>query len=204
MIHFFNSYGQITRAIAAPLDEAAFNAQEDEQWFCSEELVRGDEYYRLGNSLVQFPQKPTSRHEWDWKMLTWVLPSSAAAAARANGAQQIDAAAGKARQRYITTAPGQGETYTAKYQEALAYIAAGYPSDTSAYPFIAGESQPNSGMTPTQAATRIATIGGYWREVIGPAIEAARINGKDALDSLTDPAAIDAHVAAVVANLDAI
>jgi len=49
-----------------------------------------------------------------------------------------------------------------------------------------------------------ATIGGYWREVVGPAIEAARINGKDALDSLTDPAMIDAHVAAVVADLDAI
>ncbi|MEN6449486.1 MAG: hypothetical protein ABFC96_03260 [Thermoguttaceae bacterium] len=116
----------------------------------------------------------------------------------------IDNAAGKARQRYITTSPGQDATYTVKYAEALDYIAAGYPSDLSPYPFISGESQPNTWMTPTQAATRIATLGGYWREVIGPAVEAARINGKDALDSLTDPAAVDAHVAAVVANLDAI
>jgi len=204
MIYFFNSYGQITRAITAPLDEAAFNAQEDEQWFCSEEVVRGDEYYRLGNSLVQFPQKPSSYHEWDWQTLTWVLPSSAVAAARANGAQQIDAAAGKARQRYITTVPGQDATYIVKYQEALDYIAAGYPNDLTSYPYIAGESSPNTWMTATQAATRIAVLGGYWRDVIGPAIEKARVNGKDAIDALTSIEEIDAHVAAVIATLEAI
>ena len=132
------------------------------------------------------------------------MPSSAASEAKTQGAAAIDAAAGRARQRYITTSPGQDATYTVKYAEALDYIASGYPADLTPYPFIAGESRPNTWMTPAQAATRIATIGGYWREVIGPAIEAARINGKDALDPMTDPEAIDAHVAAVVAALDAI
>jgi len=100
--------------------------------------------------------------------------------------------------------PGQSETYTAKYQEALSFIAAGYPAELASYPFIAGESQPHTWMTPTQAATRIAALGSYWRDVVGPAIEAIRVNGKDAMDFMSDPVAIDTHVAAVVAALNTI
>ena len=204
MIYYFDQCGRITRCVQAPFHEASHLAQDGEQWIQSDAVVSDADCFVLNSALTQFPAKPSGCHEWDWPSLSWALPASAVLHAKAQGAATIDAAAGRARSRYITTVPGQGETYTAKYQEALAYIAAGYPSDTSAYPFIAGESQPNSGMTPTQAATRIATLGGYWREVVGPAIESARINGKDALGALTDPAAIDAHVAAVVANLDAI
>ena len=204
MIYFFDPYGRITRRLSAPLDEAIYAAQANEQWIQSEEVISDETHFVFNAAFTPFPARPSSHHQWDWHSLAWVLPSSAVADAKVQGAVAIDAAAGRARSRYITTVPGQGETYTAKYQEALDYIAAGYPSDLSPYPFVVGESQPNTWMTPTQAATRIATLGGYWREVIGPAIEAARINGKDALDSLTDPAAIDAHVAAVVANLDAI
>lgn len=161
-------------------------------------------HYVLNGVAQPFPARPSTSHAWDWAAMAWAAPIYLASDARRQGYAAIDAAAGRARRRYITTVPGQGETYSAKYQEALAYIEAGYPSDTSGYPFVAGESHPNSGMTPTQAATRIATIGGYWREILGPAIEGARINGKDALDAMTDPAAIDAHVSTVVATLDAI
>ena len=204
MIYFFDQCGRITRCVQAPFHEASFMALEDEQWLQSDASVSDDTHFVFNGAITPFPGRPSSYYKWDWLSLAWVQPPSAVADARGIGASAIDAAAGRARSRYITTSPGQDATYTVKYAEALDYIAAGYPSDLSPYPFIAGESQPNSGMTPTQAATRIATLGGYWREVIGPAIEAARINGKDALDSLTDPAAIDAHVAAVVANLDAI
>ena len=158
--------------------------------------------YTDGFNVQVKPDKPSPYHRWEND--SWLLPSDALSSAKSQGALAIDNAAGRARSRHITTVPGQGETYTAKYQEALDYIAAGYSADLTQYPFIAGESQPNTWMTPTQAATRIATLGGYWREVIGPAIEAARINGKDAMDAITDPAAIDAHVASVVATLDAI
>ena len=204
MIYFFDPYGRITRRLSAPLDEAIYAAQADEQWISSEEPYSDDTHFISNLAFTPFPDRPSSHHEWDWLSLGWVQPPSAIADARGLGAVAIDAAAGHARSRYITTVPGQDATYTVKYAEALDYIAAGYPSDLSPYPFVAGESQPNTWMTPTQAATRIATLGGYWREVVGPAIEAARVNGKDALDSLSDPAAIDAHVAAVVANLDAI
>lgn len=161
-------------------------------------------YLSESDEVLSRESSPSVYHTWDMPTLTWVVTPDKVSVVKADAAVAIDNAAGKARQRYITTSPGQDATYTVKYAEALDYIAAGYPSDLSPYPFISGESQPNTWMTPTQAATRIATLGGYWREVIGPAVEAARINGKDALDSLTDPAAVDAHVAAVVANLDAI
>lgn len=204
MIYFFDSFGRITRRASVPSNEAEHNATEGEQWIESEEIVSDSSHFIINGDFTPFPAKPSSWYEWDWDLLAWHLPLSASADAKARAILHIDAAAGRARQRYITTSPGQDATYTVKYAEALEYIAAGYPSDLSAYPFVAGESQPYTWMTPTQAATRIATLGGYWREVIGPAIEAARINGKDAMDFLTDPAAIDAHVAAVVANLDAI
>jgi len=204
MIYYFDQCGRITRCVQAPFHEASHLAQDGEQWIQSDVNYSDAEFFVFNGAITSFPERPSAYHKWDWLSLAWVLPASATSEAKIQGASAIDAAAGRARQRYITTSPGQDATYTVKYAEALDYIAAGYPSDLSPYPFIAGESQPNTWMTPTQAATRIATLGGYWREVIGPAIEAARINGKDALDSLTDPAAIDAHVAAVVANLDAI
>lgn len=204
MIYFFDSLGRITRASDCPDNEADMAVQPEERWVRLDGLYSDSTHFIVDGDVSAFPPAPSHYHAWNWAGLSWVLPSSAASEAKTKGASDIDAAAGRARQRYITTSPGQDATYTVKYAEALDYIAAGYPSDLSPYPFIAGESQPNTWMTPTQAATRIATLGGYWREVIGPAIEAARINGKDALGALTDPAAIDAHVAAVVANLDAI
>jgi len=147
---------------------------------------------------------PSINHTWDANALDWVIAPDRLQIVKATSAIAIDVAAGRARQRFITTVPGQDSTYTAKYQEALAYIAADYPSDLTAYPFIAGESVPNSTLTPTQAATRIATLGSYWRGVIGPAIESARINGKDDLEGLASIEEVDAHVASVIATLEAI
>lgn len=204
MIYFFDSYGRITRRLSAPLDEAIYAAQAGEQWIQSEEVISDGTHFVLNAVFTPFPARPSSHHEWDWHSLAWVQPPSAITDARRLGAVAIDAAAGRARSRYITTAPGQSETYTAKYQEALAFIAAGYPPDLTSYPFVAGESQPHTWMTPTQAATRIVAIGGYWREVIGPAIEAARVNGKDALDALDDLTAIEAHVTAVLSTLETV
>lgn len=126
------------------------------------------------------------------------------AALRLAAEQRIDAAAGQARLRYLTDAPGQDATYTTKYAEALAYIAAGYPADLSGYPYIAAEATPNSPLTPTQAATRIAVLGGYWRDVKGPQIEGARICGKDALAACGSAAEIDTHANSVITAMEAL
>ena len=159
-------------------------------------------YLSESGEVLSRESNPSVYHTWDMPTLTWVVTPDKVSVVKADAAVAIDNAAGKARQRYITTSPGQDATYTVKYQEALDYIAAGYPEDLSTYPYIAGESSPNTWMTATQAATRIAVLGGYWRDVVGPAIEKARVNGKESLEALTDPHAIDQRVAEVIAEID--
>ena len=125
------------------------------------------------------------------------------AACRIWAAEQIDAAAGRARARYLTTVPGQEATYTAKYAQAQAYIAAGYPADTTAYPWIAQEAM-RSVLTTSQAADRIKMTGDLWANIVGPAIEGLRIGGKDALPALSTIAAVLAHEKSVVNSLEAV
>ena len=125
------------------------------------------------------------------------------AACRTWAADQIDAAAGRARARYLTTVPGQEATYTAKYAQAQAYIAAGYPADAAPYPWIAQESL-RTGLTHTQAADRIKATGDIWANLVGPAIEGLRIGGKDGLPSLLTIADVLTHEKSVVAALDSL
>lgn len=125
------------------------------------------------------------------------------AACRLWAAGEIDAAAGRARSRYLTTVPGQEATYTAKYAQAQAYISAGYPADASPYPWIAQESM-RSGLTPPQAADRIKATGDAWANVIGPAIEGLRIGGKDGLEARLTIADVLTHCRSVIAALEAV
>ncbi|MCB0055520.1 MAG: hypothetical protein KDE45_00780, partial [Caldilineaceae bacterium] len=125
------------------------------------------------------------------------------AACRAWAADQIDAAAGRARARYLTTVPGQEATYTAKYAQAQAYIAAGYPASTTPYPWIAQEAL-RTGLTIKQTADRIKITGDVWANVVGPAIEGLRIGGKDSLPALLTIADVLTHCRSVIAALDGI
>ncbi|RME58088.1 hypothetical protein D6779_07220, partial [Candidatus Parcubacteria bacterium] len=63
--------------------------------------------------------------------------------ARAEAEKMIDEAAGQARARYITVAPGQEATYVEKARQAEAFKAAGYPTpvDVNLYPLIDAEVQ---------------------------------------------------------------
>lgn len=124
------------------------------------------------------------------------------AACRLWAAGEIDAAAGRARSRYLTTVPGQEATYAAKYAQAQAYIVAGYPAATP-YPWIAQEAS-RTGLTPTQAADRIKATGDGWANVIGPAIEGLRIGGKDGLAALLTISDVLTHCRNVIAALDAV
>jgi hypothetical protein len=125
------------------------------------------------------------------------------AACRTWAADQIDAAAGRARARYLTTVPGQEATYTAKYAQAQAYIAAGYPADAAPYAWIAQESL-RTGLTHTQAADRIKATGDVWANLVGPAIEGLRIGGKDDLAAITTVADVLTHTKSVIVALDAV
>jgi len=121
--------------------------------------------------------------------------------ARVWGRDKIDTAAGEARARYITTVQGQDATYKAKYDDARAYVTAGYPQDVTGFPWVRAEST-ETGMSPKDTADRIKTIGDTWNNVIGPNIEGARIAGKDTLTSISTVPTIVSHVAAVTAKLN--
>ena len=103
----------------------------------------------------------------------------------------IDAAAVAARQRFVTTTPMQDGTYTLKFAQAEAYLAAGAPADASAYPWIALEAQ-ETGRTPAEAAQRFVDTGTPWTMTIGPLIESKRVGFKDKVSAAeTIDAALD-------------
>ena len=56
--------------------------------------------------------------------------------AKVIGKRLIDSHAGNTRKKYITSTHGQEMTYSEKVKQAEAFITAGYPADTSPYPFI--------------------------------------------------------------------
>src|SRR5471030_3392038 len=127
-------------------------------------------------------------------------PFGAVDDARAWAVAEIDAAAASARGRFITTAAGQDATYRAKYDEAARFIAADYPADVSAYPWIAAESS-RSGMAPRAAADRIKQRGDVWNQVLGPAIEGCRIAGKGSVAAAATVAVIVRAVRLVIDQL---
>lgn len=130
-------------------------------------------------------------------------PTAADDAYRAEARRRIDEAAGRARARYVTVGPAQDATYLAKYQQAQDYLAAGPLVVLSDYPWIEAEATA-CGMSGEAAATRIKTLGDAWAGTIGPAIEAARIAGKDAVTPLATRPEVDAQVAVTLATLGAI
>lgn len=129
-------------------------------------------------------------------------PTEADAAYLAEARRKIDEAAGRARARYITVAPGQDATYTAKYDEAQRFLTLWPAVVISEYPWIEAEAAA-TGLTEHATAQRIKTQGDLW-VVKGKAIEAARVAGKDSITPLTLRADVDSTVAAVVAVLGAI
>lgn len=94
---------------------------------------------------------------------------------------EIDAAAGAARSRHITIAPGQAETYLAKAAEARAYLDAGAPADLDAWPWVRADAAA-FGVSGATAATAILANQQAWIG-LGAEIEAIRLTAKRAVDA---------------------
>lgn len=118
----------------------------------------------------------------------------------------VNDAAGKARLRYITSAPGQEVTYKLKLEQAQACQAAGYPADDGtiyapggAYSLVGAEMLANGWTDPQQAADFIIATAQAW-EIKAAQIETERRKGLVAIDAAADgPAALAARDAAVAA-----
>ena len=120
----------------------------------------------------------------------------------------IDAAAGTARARYITTADGQGATYLLKAADADRYKAAGYPAaQIASYPWVLAKARAMVA-APAAADYQAAAdliIGRRDAWIVkGAAIEEARERGKAAVASALDMAGVAAARAAAEAELAAL
>lgn len=127
---------------------------------------------------------------------------AALAAKKTEARDCIDSAAGRARARYVTVAPGQEATYQAKQAEADAYVAAGGPSDTSGYPILTAEAQAR-GITVAELADLVRGLRDQWLQAAA-SIEAIRIGGKGAVDAAPDQAAIEAAVSQALGQLEVV
>lgn len=114
----------------------------------------------------------------------------------------IDVTAEQARLRYVTAGSGQAMVYLKKGDEADAYVLAGYPADTSGYPFIEAEINA-TGKTKEVAADDIVAQRNAW-VILGASIEEERLGGKKAIDDATDEAGVDTARDATIIALDAI
>jgi hypothetical protein len=99
--------------------------------------------------------------------------------------REIDITAGVVRLRFITSVPGQAETYILKAQEARALKATGYTqTDLTMFPMIAAEMVANSSDLVMTCETIIAMEDG-WKN-IAAAVEKERISGKNTVNSATN------------------
>ena len=110
---------------------------------------------------------------------------------------RIDAAAGAARARYITVAPGQEATYMQKTMGATAYKAAGYAGDV---PLMIQAEADAVGCTAQEAADQILAQAAAWM-VKGSQIECVRRSWKLTVaasdDRLADCAEAEAELGAL-------
>ena len=121
-----------------------------------------------GTLLVSFDYNGASYAAWPLaKAVEMGVPAVVLAAALKPGALvAIDAAASKARGRYLTSGIGQDSTYLAKASEAEAFLQAGSPADASAYFLLKPEAEAR-GITVAALASEVIAARDSWHQVAG-------------------------------------
>ena len=132
---------------------------------------------------------------------TFSIPKQPTATVKSSAKSSIDAAAGQARARYITTVPGQEATYMLKERQARDYAAAGYPA--ASVPSLVQAEADAFGITPQQAADEIIAQADAWI-TLAAKIEYARRSGKAEVDAASDAASVETIKNKIIAQLDAI
>jgi hypothetical protein len=135
---------------------------------------------------------PIGQAQWDGA--AWVFPKSETwQEAKTRALQAVDNEAGQTRLKYITSVPGQSETYQRKEQQAREWQAAGFTGNPP--PFIGAEAIALE-MDAQAIALNIITLSDYWSNIKGPEIEATRRKWKVAIETAgQDVAAINAALA---------
>ena len=130
-----------------------------------------------------------------------VSPFASLDQARVWAKNTIDAAAGRARGRFVTVIHGQDAVYLAKYNEAISFLRAAGPVDAALYPWVMAEAVA-TGLPPLDVAERIKGAGQAWHTDLGPRIEGLRVGGKDKLSQLDTMAGVLGWTRQVCQQLD--
>ena len=166
-------------------------------------IVEGDLAFATKQALV--PCDATIGIGWQYDGTTFTNPNPPRVPTindiKVAAKHAIDAAAGQARARYITTVPGQEATYMLKERQAREYAAAGYPA-ASVPPLVQVEADA-FGITPQQAADEIIAKADAWI-ALAAKIEYARRSGKAEVDAASDVASVETIKNKIIAQLDAI
>ena len=141
------------------------------------------------------------KRRWDGSNVVELVIQPDLDLVREGGIMVIDNTAEEARERYTQRAL-QSIVHLEKAEEAADYVAAGYPSDTSNFPFMQAEIEA-TGKTKEQAADDILTKKSEWISVCA-LIEKHRLAGKKLVEEATDKENIDMAVAQTTTLLEAV
>lgn len=138
------------------------------------------------------PEYDRVRRVWDVEPIPLEEIAAALSAARASAIAANNAAAGKAREAYLTAVPGQATTYAAKQAEVSRWIAAGRPADATeaAYPW-AGDRADLRAVTVAAVLAEWEAVTAAW-EVVGRQIERERERVNDAINTAETLGSIEA------------
>lgn len=127
------------------------------------------------------PDRNRIRREWHIEEIPAVDIAAAVAAARAIAVVGNNAAAGRAREAYLTAVPGQATTYAAKQAETVRWINAGRPADAAGdlYPW-AGDRADLRGVTVADVLAEWEAVTAAW-EGVGRQIERERERVNEAI-----------------------
>lgn len=156
--------------------------------------------YMDGSTYVPLQPAPSSSHVFNWVTKVWEDPRTLRDL-KDNGLVLVDNLAGAARLRYITSVPGQAETYQKKEQQARDWAASGFAGDPPS--FIAAEALALN-VSAQSVALEVIGLADYWSNIKGPQIEATRRKWKVAIDATVDPSLIPGLINSARTELEAL
>lgn len=151
-------------------------------------------------TFVPLPPSPTEAHRFNYVSKQWEDPRGLDEI-KLIGLAIVDELAGTARLRYITSVPGQAETYQKKEQQAREWAASSFTGEPPS--FIAAEANA-LGQNPQELAAEVIGLADYWSNVKGPQIEASRRKWKVAIEAAIDLSLIPGLIESARSELGAL
>lgn len=176
------SNGEIVKTVSCPPSMIEAQIKDGQAWIESLESHSWMTHKVVQGELVELSEArvpPTPEHQWDDENLIWVDPVTLSDR-KSTALARIDEFAGAARLRYITSVPGQAETYAKKEEQARQWASSGFTGNAPS--FIAAEATALN-RDPISVAQEIIGLADIWSNYKGPEIEACRRKWKVSVEN---------------------